>query len=62
MMSEIDIETYQSNMETVLAWLLDAESHLEQELEVSSHVDEVKDQFHVHEVGGGRFIETGGTW
>ncbi|XP_072178254.1 dystrophin-like [Diadema setosum] len=48
-MSEIDIESYQSNMETVLAWLLNAESHLEHEEEVSSNVDEVKDQFHTHE-------------
>ncbi|XP_063954064.1 dystrophin-like [Lytechinus pictus] len=48
-MSEIDIESYQGNMETVLAWLLNAESHLEHEEEVSSNVDEVKEQFHVHE-------------
>ena len=50
-MSEIDIESYQSNMENVLTWLLEAESHLDNQEPISANVDEVKEQFHTHEVG-----------
>ena len=49
-MSEIDIESYQGNMETVLTWLLEAEGHLENQEPISGNVDEVKEQFHTHEV------------
>ncbi|XP_072021772.1 utrophin-like [Amphiura filiformis] len=48
-MSEIDIESYQGNMENVLTWLLEAEGHLENQEPISGNVDEVKEQFHIHE-------------
>ena len=49
-MSEVDLESYQGNMETVLAWLLEAEDHLSHQGSISDHVDNVKEQFHTHEV------------
>lgn len=49
-MSDIDVDTYQSHMENVLAWLLDAEDHLSQQEPVSDSVEKVKEQFHTHEV------------
>ena len=49
-MSEVDLESYQGNMETVLAWLLEAEDHLSHQNPISDNVDEVKEQFHTHEV------------
>ncbi|XP_071801510.1 dystrophin-like isoform X3 [Asterias amurensis] len=48
-MSEVDLESYQGNMETVLAWLLEAEDHLSHQNPISDNVDEVKEQFHTHE-------------
>ena len=49
-MSEVDLESYQGNMENVLAWLLEAEDHLGHQNVISNNVDKVKDQFHTHEV------------
>ncbi|XP_022094793.1 dystrophin-like [Acanthaster planci] len=48
-MSEVDIESYQGNMENVLAWLLEAEDHLSHQGAISNNVDKVKEQFHTHE-------------
>ena len=56
-MSEIDIESYQSNMENVLTWLLEAEGHLDNQEPISANVDEVKEQFHTHEVKDGRLCQ-----
>lgn len=44
------MDTYQSHMENVLAWLLDAEDHLNVQETVSENVEKVKEQFHTHEV------------
>ncbi|PIK34801.1 putative dystrophin-like, partial [Apostichopus japonicus] len=38
-----------SHMENVLAWLLDAEDHLNVQETVSENVEKVKEQFHTHE-------------
>lgn len=47
---EVDLDGYQSTLEEVLTWLLSAEDALQMQEEVSDDVEEVKDQFHTHEV------------
>lgn len=44
------LESYQSSLEEVLTWLLSAEDDLQAQPPISSFVDEVKEQFHTHEV------------
>ncbi len=41
---------YQDALESVLAWLLDAEDTLHKQAPISEDVQEVKQQFHEHEV------------
>lgn len=48
---EVDLDSYQTTLEEVLTWLLSAEDALQIQDEVSDDVEEVKDQFHTHEVG-----------
>uniref|UniRef100_A0A3P8V2V4 Calponin-homology (CH) domain-containing protein n=1 Tax=Cynoglossus semilaevis TaxID=244447 RepID=A0A3P8V2V4_CYNSE len=43
------LESYQAALEEVLTWLLTAEDGLQAQPPVSSHVEEVKEQFHTHE-------------
>ncbi|KAL1021783.1 hypothetical protein UPYG_G00017880 [Umbra pygmaea] len=43
------LEDYQSALEDVLTWLLSAEDGLQAQTPISSHVEEVKEQFHTHE-------------
>ncbi|XP_060923329.1 dystrophin-like [Limanda limanda] len=43
------LESYQAALEEVLTWLLSAEDGLQGQPSISSHVEEVKDQFHTHE-------------
>ncbi|KAM4602180.1 dystrophin [Polymixia lowei] len=43
------LESYQAALEEVLAWLLSAEDGLQGQPPISSHVEEVKEQFHTHE-------------
>ncbi|XP_062236415.1 dystrophin isoform X4 [Platichthys flesus] len=43
------LESYQAALEEVLTWLLSAEDGLQAQPSISSHVEEVKDQFHTHE-------------
>lgn len=47
---EVDLDSYQTTLEEVLTWLLSAEDALQMQEEVSDDVEEVKDQFHTHEV------------
>lgn len=47
---EMDLDSYQVRLEEVLTWLLSAEDALQMQDEVSDDVEEVKDQFHAHEV------------
>lgn len=47
---EVDLDGYQITLEEVLTWLLSAEDALQMQEEVSDDVEEVKDQFHTHEV------------
>lgn len=47
---EVDLDGYQTTLEEVLTWLLSAEDALQMQEEVSDDVEEVKDQFHTHEV------------
>lgn len=47
---EVDLDGYQTTLEEVLTWLLSAEDALQMQEEVSDNVEEVKDQFHTHEV------------
>ncbi|XP_006881922.1 PREDICTED: dystrophin-like [Elephantulus edwardii] len=47
--SEVNLDTYQTALEEVLSWLLSAEDALRAQGEVSSDVEEVKEQFHTHE-------------
>uniref|UniRef100_A0A8B9K382 Dystrophin n=1 Tax=Astyanax mexicanus TaxID=7994 RepID=A0A8B9K382_ASTMX len=44
------LESYQSALEEVLTWLLSAEDGLQAQPPISSFVEEVKEQFHTHEV------------
>lgn len=53
---EVDLDSYQTTLEEVLTWLLSAEDALQIQDEVSDDVEEVKDQFHTHEVGGDRQV------
>lgn len=46
----MDLDSYQVTLEEVLTWLLSAEDALQIQDEVSDDVEEVKDQFHTHEV------------
>lgn len=46
----MDLDSYQANLEEVLTWLLSAEDTLQMQDDVSDDVEEVKDQFHAHEV------------
>ncbi|XP_069376703.1 dystrophin isoform X15 [Paralichthys olivaceus] len=43
------LESYQAALEEVLTWLLSAEDGLQAQPSISSHVEEVKEQFHTHE-------------
>lgn len=47
---EVDLDSYQTTLEEVLTWLLSAEDALQIQDEVSDDVEEVKEQFHTHEV------------
>lgn len=47
---EVDLDGYQTTLEEVLTWLLSAEDALQMQEEVSDDVEEVKEQFHTHEV------------
>ncbi|XP_068433715.1 utrophin isoform X3 [Clinocottus analis] len=47
---EVDLDSYQTTLEEVLTWLLSAEDALNIQEEVSDDVEEVKEQFHTHEV------------
>ncbi|KAG8137241.1 hypothetical protein E2320_004495, partial [Naja naja] len=49
MSSETDLERYQTALEEVLSWLLSAEDSLQTQGEISTDVEEVKEQFHIHE-------------
>ncbi|KAM6893658.1 dystrophin [Xenentodon cancila] len=44
-----NLENYQASLEEVLTWLLSAEDGLQAQPPISSHVEEVKEQFHTHE-------------
>ncbi|XP_030260150.1 dystrophin isoform X6 [Sparus aurata] len=46
---EVDLDSYQTTLEEVLTWLLEAEDSLQIQDEVSDDVEEVKEQFHTHE-------------
>lgn len=56
---EVDLDSYQTTLEEVLTWLLSAEDALQIQDEVSDDVEEVKDQFHTHEVGGDLLADVG---
>uniref|UniRef100_M4A1S7 Dystrophin n=1 Tax=Xiphophorus maculatus TaxID=8083 RepID=M4A1S7_XIPMA len=43
------LESYQASLEEVLTWLLSAEDDLHGQPSISTHVEEVKEQFHTHE-------------
>lgn len=47
---EVDLESYQTALEGVLSWLLTAEDSLQAQGDISTDVEEVKEQFHTHEV------------
>lgn len=47
---EVDLDGYQTTLEEVLTWLLSAEDAFQMQDDVSDDVEEVKDQFHTHEV------------
>uniref|UniRef100_A0A4W3IX27 Calponin-homology (CH) domain-containing protein n=1 Tax=Callorhinchus milii TaxID=7868 RepID=A0A4W3IX27_CALMI len=49
METEVDLDSYQIELEEVLTWLLSAEDSLQAQDEVSDDVEEVKEQFHIHE-------------
>uniref|UniRef100_A0A3P8UV04 Calponin-homology (CH) domain-containing protein n=1 Tax=Cynoglossus semilaevis TaxID=244447 RepID=A0A3P8UV04_CYNSE len=46
---EVDLDSYQTTLEEVLTWLLEAEDTLIIQEDVSTDVEEVKEQFHTHE-------------
>lgn len=50
-LQEVDLDSYQTTLEEVLTWLLSAEDSLQIQDDVSDDVEEVKEQFHTHEVG-----------
>ncbi|XP_066562465.1 dystrophin isoform X5 [Amia ocellicauda] len=47
--TEPHLDSYQSSLEEVLTWLLSAEDGLQSQADISSDVEEVKEQFHTHE-------------
>ncbi|XP_078246603.1 dystrophin isoform X10 [Pogona vitticeps] len=47
--TEVDLESYQTALEEVLSWLLSAEDSLQAQGDISTDVEEVKEQFHTHE-------------
>ncbi|XP_078260820.1 utrophin-like isoform X3 [Rhinoraja longicauda] len=47
--STVDLDSYQAVLEEVLTWLLSAEDTLQMQDDISSDVEEVKEQFHIHE-------------
>ncbi|KAJ6667635.1 hypothetical protein lerEdw1_016756 [Lerista edwardsae] len=47
--TELDLESYQTALEEVLSWLLSAEDSLQAQGDISTDVEEVKEQFHTHE-------------
>lgn len=53
---DVDLDSYQTTLEEVLTWLLSAEDTLHVQDEVSDDVEEVKEQFHTHEVGRRRTV------
>lgn len=56
---EVDLDSYQTTLEEVLTWLLEAEDTLIIQEDVSTDVEEVKEQFHTHEVGRGPRADLG---
>ncbi|XP_032631734.2 dystrophin-like isoform X1 [Chelonoidis abingdonii] len=46
---EVDLDSYQTALEEVLTWLLSTEDALQAQGDISSDVEEVKEQFHTHE-------------
>ncbi|XP_067900301.1 utrophin-like isoform X3 [Heterodontus francisci] len=46
---DVDLDSYQAVLEEVLTWLLSAEDTLQMQGDISSDVEEVKEQFHIHE-------------
>ena len=50
-LASIDIHTYHESLEHVLTWMLEAEEMLQQQEAIASDVQNVKQQFHAHEVG-----------
>ncbi|XP_062912103.1 utrophin-like isoform X3 [Mobula hypostoma] len=46
---EVDLDSYQAVLEEVLTWLLSAEDTLQMQDDISTDVEEVKEQFHIHE-------------
>jgi dystrophin len=50
METEVNLDSYQTALEEVLSWLLSAEDTLRAQGEISNDVEEVKEQFHAHEV------------
>lgn len=50
METEVNLDSYQTALEEVLSWLLSAEDTLQAQGEISNDVEEVKEQFHTHEV------------
>lgn len=50
MEAEVNLDSYQTALEEVLSWLLSAEDTLQAQGEISNDVEEVKEQFHTHEV------------
>lgn len=59
---EVDLDGYQTTLEEVLTWLLSAEDALQVQEEVSDDVEEVKDQFHTHEVWEYPQLGSGFAW
>lgn len=49
--SQGEWEEYNDTLNDVLTWLAQAEKNLNAQSMISNDVDEVKDQFHEHEVG-----------
>lgn len=49
---DMDLDSYQIALEEVLTWLLSAEDALQEQGVISDDVEEVKEQFTTHEVGG----------
>lgn len=47
--TEVNLDSYQAALEEVLSWLLSAEDTLQAQGEISNNVEEVKEQFHIHE-------------